>query len=66
MPRTFIPVKAAEDRTGFIPLKSITYIDPGPKDGSGYPYARTKDGTRYTLHKDWRDPASHLHLRKLT
>ena len=66
MPRTFIPVKAAEDRTGFIPLKLITYIDPGPKDGGGYAYAWTKDGSRHTLRKGWDDPANHLHLGEVT
>lgn len=66
MPRTFIPVKGEEDRTGFIPLKSITHIVSGPANGFGPAYAWTKDGSRHTLHKDWRDPASHLHLRKPT
>lgn len=66
MPRTFIPVKGVEERTAFIPLDKIDYIDPGPKDGGGYAVARVEDGTRYTLRKGWDDPANHLCIREVT
>ena len=66
MARTFIPVRGAEDRAGFIPLEEITYISACPKDGGGYDHAWTKDGARHTLLKGWRDPANHLHLGEAT
>ena len=66
MPRTFIPATGLDSRVRYVPLKLITYIDPGPANGFGPAYAWTKDGSRHTLHKDWRDPATHLHLRKPT
>lgn len=66
MSRTFIPVKGAEDRAGFIPLDKIDYISVCPKGSEGCDLAWTESGERYTLLKDWHDPTNHLHLGRAT